>query len=76
MRDCHRARYFTVPRTRGIVSAVQKSNKDNKCVASPSAPRQATQTMGKQDARALARAYAIKAVEEKDAPNVIVGIHL
>ena len=29
--------------------------------------------MGKQDARALAKAYAMKAVEEKDAPDVIVG---
>ena len=29
--------------------------------------------MGRQDARALARAYAMKAVEEKDAPDVIVG---
>ena len=73
MRDCLRARYFTSPRTTGIVSTVQKSNKDNKSVASPSAPRQATQTMGRQDARAPARAYAMKAVEEKDAPDVIVG---
>ena len=47
MKDCPRARSFTVPRTRGRVSAVQKSNKDNKSVASPSAPRQATQTMGR-----------------------------
>ena len=29
--------------------------------------------MGRQDAHALARAYAMKAVEEKDAPYVIVG---
>ena len=29
--------------------------------------------MGRQDAHALARAYAMKAVEEKDAPDVIVG---
>ena len=29
--------------------------------------------MGRQDARAPARAYAMKAVEEKDASNVIVG---
>ena len=72
MRDCPRARSFTSPRTGGTVSAVQKSNKDNKSVVSPSAPRQATQTMGRQDARALARAYAMKAVEEKDAPDVIV----
>ena len=73
MRDCPRTHSFTVPRIRGIVSVVQKSNKDNKSVASPSAPRQATQTIGRQDARALARAYAMKAVEDKDAPNVIVG---
>ena len=32
-----------------------------------------TQTIGRQDARALAKAYAMKAVEEKDAPDVIVG---
>ena len=73
MRDCPSARSFTSPRTGGIVSAVQKSNKDNKSVASLSAPRQATQTMGRQDARAPARAYAMKAVEEKDALDVIVG---
>ena len=29
--------------------------------------------MGRKDARAPARAYAMKAVEEKDAPDVIVG---
>ena len=29
--------------------------------------------MGRQDARAPSRAYAMKAVEQKDAPDVIVG---
>ena len=73
MRDCPRAHSFTTPQTRGTVSTVQKSNKDNKSVASSSSPRQATQTMGRQDTRALARAYAMKVVEEKDALDVIVG---
>ena len=73
MRDCPRARSFTSPRTGGTVSTVQKSNKDNKSVASSSAPRQATQTMGRQDASAPARAYAMKVVEEKYASDVIVG---
>ena len=50
MKDCLRVGSFTTPRTGGTVSVVQKSNKDNKSVASPSAPRQATQTMGRQDA--------------------------
>ena len=70
---CLRTRSFKAPRTGGTVSAVQKSNKDNKSVASPSAPIQETQTMGRHDARVLARAYAMKAVEEKDALDVIVG---
>ena len=73
MRDCPRAHSFTAPPTGGIVSAVQKNNKENKSVASPSAPRQATHTIGKQDARAPTRAYAMKAAEDKDAPDVIVG---
>ena len=73
VKDCLRARSFTAPRTKGTVSVVQKSNKDNKSIASPSVPRQATQTIGRQDARAPARAYAMKAVEDKDAPDVIVG---
>ena len=73
MKDCPRARSFIAPRVGGTVSVVQKSNKDKKGVASPSALRQATQTMGRQDARAPAMAYAMKAVEEKDAPDVIVG---
>ena len=47
VRDCPRARSFTSLQTGGTVSTVPKSNKDNKSVASPSAPRQATQTMGK-----------------------------
>ena len=63
VRDCPRARSFTSPGTGGTVSAVQKSNKDNKSVASSSASRQATQIMGRQDARAPARAYAMKVVE-------------
>ena len=49
------------------------AQKGNKNVASPSIPRQVTQTEGRQDAHALARAYAMKAVEDTDAPDVIVG---
>ena len=37
MRDSPGACSFTSPWTRGTVSVVQKSNKDNKSVASPSA---------------------------------------
>ena len=73
MKDCPRARSFIAPQTGGTVSVVQKSNKDNKSNASPSGPRQATQTIGRQDAHAQARAYAMKVVEDKDAPDVIVG---
>ena len=65
IKECPRAHSFTSLRTGVTVSAVQKSNKDNKSIASPSAPRQATQTMGRQDARAPARAYAMKVVEDK-----------
>ena len=36
-------------------------------------PRQGTQTLGRQDGRASARAYAMKAVEDTDAPDVITG---
>ena len=39
IKDYPRARSFTSPWTRGIVSAVQKSNKDNKSFVSPIAPR-------------------------------------
>ena len=49
------------------------ARKGNKSVASPSIPRQVTQTEGRQDARAPTRAYAMKAVEDTDAPDVIVG---
>ena len=47
--------------------------KGNKSVASLSVPRQGTQTLGRQDGRAPARAYAMKAVEDIDAPYVIAG---
>ena len=47
--------------------------KVNKSVASPSVPRQGTQTLGRQDGRAPARAYAMKAVEDIDALDVIAG---
>ena len=69
-RDCSRARSFTAPQTRGTALVVQKGNKS---VATPSVPRQGTQTLGRQDGRAPARAYAMKAVEDTDAPDVIVG---
>ena len=59
VKDCPRARSFTAPQTRGTVAAVHKSKKDNKSIASPSAPRQVTQTIGRQDAHAPARAYAM-----------------
>ena len=71
IKDCPRAHSFTSLRTRGTILAVQKSNKDNKSIASPSESRQATLTMGRQDARAPDIAYAMKAVEDKDAPDVI-----
>ena len=73
MKDCPRARSFTAPQTGGNVSLVQKGSKS---VASSSVLRQGTQTMGRQDARALARAYAMKAVEDTDAPDVIAASFL
>ena len=54
----------------GNVSSVQKGSKG---VASPSVPRQGTKTLGRQDGRAPARAYAMKVVEDTDTPDVIVG---
>ena len=53
MKDCPIDRSFTAPRTGGMVSAVLKSNKNNKSIASSSAPRQATHTIGRQNARAV-----------------------
>ena len=49
------------------------AQKGNKSVASPSVLRQGTQTLGRLDGRALARAYAMKVVEDTDTPDVIVG---
>ena len=69
-RDCSRARSFIAPQTGGTASVEQKGNKS---VASPSVPRQGTQTLGRQDGRAPARAYAMKEVEDTNAPDVIVG---
>ena len=69
-RDCSRARSFTAPQTGGTAPGAHKGNKS---VASPSVPRQGTQTLGRQDGRASARAYAMKAVEDTDAPDVIAG---
>ena len=56
--------------SRGTTLMVQKGNKS---VASLSFPRKGTQTLGRQDGRAPARAYAMKAVEDTDASDVIVG---
>ena len=70
MKDCPRARSFIAPQAGGTVSIVKK---DNKSVTSPSFQRQVTQTVSRQDARATARAYAMKAVEDTNAPDVIVG---
>ena len=69
-RDCSRARSFTAPQTGGTTLVVQKGNKS---VASPSVLRQGTQTLGRQNGRAPTRAYAMKAVEDTDAPDVIAG---
>ena len=70
MKDCPRARSFTTPQTGDNVSSIQKGSKS---VGSLSVPRQGTQTIGRQDARALAIAYAMKAIEDTDAPDVIAG---
>ena len=69
-RDCSRARSLTAPQTGGTTLVVQKGNKS---IASPSVPRQGTQNLGRQDGRAPTRSYAMKAVEDTDAPDVIVG---
>ena len=69
-RDCSRARSFTGPQTGGNVSSVQKGNKS---AALRSVSKQRTQTLGKHDACAPAKAYAMKAVEDTDAPDVRVG---
>ena len=69
-RDCSRACSFTAPQTGGTTLVIQKGNKS---VASPSVPRQGTQTLGRQDGRAPARAYAMKGMEDTNAPDVIVG---
>ena len=70
IRNCIRARPFTAPQTGGNDLSVQKGSKS---VASPSVPRQGTQTLGRQVGHAPARAYAMKAVEDTDAQDVIVG---
>ena len=70
IRECTRARPFTAHQTWGNVSSVQKGSKS---VASSSVLRKGTQTLARQDGRAPARAYAMKAVEDTDAPNLIVG---
>ena len=70
IRECTQACPLTAPQTVGNVSSVQKGSKS---VASPSALRQGTQTLGRQDGRAPGRAYAMKAVKDTDAPDVIVG---
>ena len=69
IKDCSRARSITSPPTGGTGSTVQRGNKS---VASPSIPRQVTQTVSRQDACALTRAYVMKAVEDTDASDVIV----
>ena len=70
IRECNRAHPFTAPQTGGNVSLVQKGSKS---VASPSVQRQGTPNLARQDGRAPARAYAMKAVEDTDDPDVIVG---
>ena len=70
IRECTRARPFTAPQTWGNVLSVQKGSKS---VASSSVLRKGTQTLARQDGHAPARAYAMKAVEDTDAPNLIVG---
>ena len=70
IRECTQACPSLAPQTGGNVSSVQKGRKS---VASPSVPRQGTQTLGRQDSCAPARAYAMKTVEDTDTPDVIVG---
>ena len=70
IRECNKARSFTAPQTGGNVSSVQKGSKS---VVSRSVSRQGTQNLTRQDGRAPARAYAMKEVEDTEAPDVIVG---
>ena len=76
MKDCPRACSYIAPQTRGIASAIQKGSKDNKSIVSSNASRTVTQPIGRQDFRAPARAYAMKVVEDKNAPDVIVAISI
>ena len=69
VKDCPRARSFTAPQRGCNISSVQKGSKS---VAAPSVPRQGTQNLARQDGRAPVKAYAMKAVEDTDAPEVII----
>ena len=69
IRECNRARPFTAPQTGCNVSSIQKGIKS---VASLSVPRQGTQNLARQNGQAPARAYAMKAVEDTDAQDVII----
>ena len=69
IRNCIRARPFIAPQTWGNDLSIQKGCKS---VVSPSVPRQGTQTLGRRDGSAPARAYAIKAVEDTDGLDMIV----
>ena len=70
VKDCPRARSFTASQTGGNISSVQKGIKS---VAAPTVPRQGTQNLARQDGRAPTRAYAMKAMEDIDASDVIIG---
>ena len=57
----------------GNDTSVQKGSKS---VASPNDPRQGTQTLGRKDGCGPARAYAMKAVEDTDASDVIINFSI
>ncbi|XP_043808209.1 uncharacterized protein LOC110609389 isoform X1 [Manihot esculenta] len=74
MRDCPKKQTASAPATERTTPVTQKTRSKGRSEPTSTSSQRVSETMDRPESRAPARAYAIKAREDQDSPDVIMGI--
>ncbi|XP_021600704.1 uncharacterized protein LOC110606259 [Manihot esculenta] len=73
MRDCPKKQTASTPATERTAPVTQKTRSKGRSEPSGTSSHRVSETVDRPESRAPARAYAIKAREDQDSPDVIMG---
>ncbi|XP_043805273.1 uncharacterized protein LOC122721498 [Manihot esculenta] len=74
MRDCPKKHTASAPTTERTTPVTQKTRSKGRSEPTGTSSQRVSETVDRPESRAPARAYAIKAREDQDSPDVIMGI--